>query len=69
MHIRYKRKDNRDKKTSSKSTSVDMTDAASIQGSPTKFTSETIKPFDEATHTEPALQYDYVRTGPVTVRV
>ena len=46
-----------------------MTDAASIQGSPTELTPDTTKPFDEATHTGPAPLYDYARTGPVTVRV
>ena len=59
----------KEKSTSSKSASLEMTEAASIQGSPTELTSGTAKPFDGAAHTEPALHYDYARTGPVSVRV
>ena len=46
-----------------------MTEAASIQGSPTEITyAATTKPFNGDTHTGPTLQYDYARTGPVKVR-
>ena len=65
----YIRSSRKEKKTSNKSASVEMSEAVSIQGSPTELTPGTAKPFDGATHTKPALQYDYARTGPVTVRV
>ena len=46
-----------------------MTEAASIQGSPTEITyAETTKAFNRGTDTGPALHYDYARTGAVKVR-
>ena len=46
-----------------------MTEAASIQGSPTEITyAATTKAFNGDTHSGPILQYDYARTGPVKVR-
>ena len=46
-----------------------MTEAASIQGSPTEITyAETTKAFNGGTDTGPALHYDYARTGAVKVR-
>ena len=46
-----------------------MTEAASIQGSPTEVAyAVTTKAFNGDTHTGPTLQYDYARTGAVKVR-
>ena len=65
----YVRNSCKDKKVSSKSADAEMTEAASIQGSPTEVTyAETTKAFNEGTHTGPAVHYDYARTGAVKVR-
>ena len=46
-----------------------MTEAVSIQGSPTEVTyADTTKAFNGGTHTGPAVHYDYARTGVVKVR-
>ena len=71
MHtcVVYVRNSRKDKKVSSKSVYAEMTEAASIQGSPTEVTyAETTKVFNGGTHTGPALHYDYARTGVVKVR-
>ena len=56
----------KDKKDSKKSANVEMTEAASIQGSPTY--AATTQAFNGDTQTAPVLQYDYARTGPFKVR-
>jgi len=68
MHT-YIRGSCKEKHTSKESSHVEMTDVASIQGSPTELTyAETAKPFNGATQTGSTLQYDYASTGPVMVR-
>ena len=69
MHDINVRNSRKDKKVSSKSANVEMTEAASIQGSPTEITyAETTKAFGGDTHSASAIQYDYARTGPISVR-
>ena len=68
-YVVYVRNSRKDKKVSSKSANAEMTEAASIQGSPTEITyAETTKAFNGGTDTGPALHYDYARTGAVKVR-
>ena len=69
VYVVYVRGNRKDKKVSSKSANAEMTEAASIQGSPTEVTyAETAKAFNGGTHTGPAVHYDYARTGAVKVR-
>ena len=69
MYVVYVRNSRKDKNISSKSADAEMTEAASIQGSPTEITyAETTKAFNGGTHTGPAVHYDYARTGVVKVR-
>ena len=62
VHVRSSRKD---KNKSKKSDDTEMTEAASIQGSPTY--AATTQAVSGNGNTGPELQYAYARTGPVKV--
>ena len=63
----YVRNRHKDKNVSKKPANVEMTEAASIQGSPTY--AATTQAFNGDTQSAPVLQYAYARTGPVKVRL
>ena len=63
------RSSRKDKKISKKSANVEMTEAASIQDSPTELNyAVTTKASNGDAQSMPVQQYDYARTGPVKVR-
>ena len=66
MYVLFVWNRHKDKNVSKKSANVEMTEAASIQGSPTY--AATTQAFNGDTQTAPVLQYDYARTGPIKVR-
>ena len=69
IYVVYVRNSHKDKSISSKSAEAEMTEVASIQGSPTEVTyADTTKAFNGGTHTGPAVHYDYASTGAVKVR-
>ena len=66
IYIRSSRKDKNASSKSAKSDEIKMTDAASIQGSPTDITYATTIPSGGGKN-ESELQYAYARTGPINV--
>ena len=68
LYIRSSRKDKDVSSESAKSDEIKMTEAASIQGSPTEVTYATTMPVHNGDgRNEPELPYAYARTGPVKV--
>ena len=70
IYFRSSHKDNDVSSKSAKSDEIKMTEAASIQGSPTEVTYTTIIPAHDGNgRNEPELLYAYASTGPVVHQI